>query len=589
MKKNKTKNRRPYAEELAAEVEADFLARREERRRLERQWELNLNFLAGRQYMDVSARGELVEDGKAFFWQNRGVFNHIAPIVELRLAKLGKINPVLTVRAQGGGDDEVSGAKRSEKLLRALADRLELKKLTAEATAWSETCGTAFYKVTWDGCADEARVSVVSPFEIYPDNLGADGLEEVKSLICARVADAGEVCETYKKRVAGGEVEVFSAGGKAVAKNAVTLIERYERPCGEFPDGRLLIAAAGVLLYAGDLPYVNGENGARDFPFVRQASMETTGSFFAQSVIERLIPVQRAFNAVKNRKHEFLNRLSMGVMNVEDGSLDAEELAEDGLSPGKILVYRQGAKPPEMLDMAGIPADFKEEEQNLLNEFTVISGVSDVASSSANATVSSGTALEILIEQDNERMTVVAERIRTAYRKVAVQLMRLYKQFVAGVKAVRDGTETGKISVEYVAGAEISDDVAIENENELLYGETKKKQMLLEMYESGILTDADGNLRAETKEKVLSLLGYGELAGDRGLSSLHSQKAKSENAALARTELSVDGYDDHKIHAEEHIRYVLGEDGSLDARAKSNFEKHIAEHKKRLQGAGGNK
>lgn len=589
MKKNKTKNRRPYAEELAAEVEADFLARREERRRLERQWELNLNFLAGRQYMDVSARGELVEDGKAFFWQNRGVFNHIAPIVELRLAKLGKINPVLTVRAQGGGDDEVSGAKRSEKLLRALADRLELKKLTAEATAWSETCGTAFYKVTWDGCADEARVSVVSPFEIYPDNLGADGLEEVKSLICARVVDAGEVCETYKKRVAGGEVEVFSAGGKAVAKNAVTLIERYERPCGEFPDGRLLIAAAGVLLYAGDLPYVNGENGARDFPFVRQASMETSGSFFAQSVIERLIPVQRAFNAVKNRKHEFLNRLSMGVMNVEDGSLDAEELAEDGLSPGKILVYRQGAKPPEMLDMAGIPADFKEEEQNLLNEFTVISGVSDVASSSANATVSSGTALEILIEQDNERMTVVAERIRTAYRKVAVQLMRLYKQFVAGVKAVRDGTETGKISVEYVAGAEISDDVAIENENELLYGETKKKQMLLEMYESGILTDADGNLRAETKEKVLSLLGYGELAGDRGLSSLHSQKAKSENAALARKELSVDGYDDHKIHAEEHIRYVLGEDGSLDARAKSNFEKHIAEHKKRLQGAGGNK
>lgn len=139
----------------------------------------------------------------------------------------------------------MSGAKRSEKLLRALADRLELKKLTAEATAWSETCGTAFYKVTWDGCADEARVSVVSPFEIYPDNLGADGLEEVKSLICARVADAGEVCETYKKRVAGGEVEVFSAGGKAVAKNAVTLIERYERPCGEFPDGRLLIAAAG--------------------------------------------------------------------------------------------------------------------------------------------------------------------------------------------------------------------------------------------------------------------------------------------------------------------------------------------------------
>lgn len=270
----------------------------------------------------------------------------------------------------------------------------------------------------------------------------------------------------------------------------------------------------------------------------------------------------------------------MGVMNVEDGSLDAEELAEDGLSPGKILVYRQGAKPPEMLDMAGIPADFKEEEQNLLNEFTVISGVSDVASSSANATVSSGTALEILIEQDNERMTVVAERIRTAYRKVAVQLMRLYKQFVAGVKAVRDGTETGKISVEYVAGAEISDDVAIENENELLYGETKKKQMLLEMYESGILTDADGNLRAETKEKVLSLLGYGELAGDRGRVRCIRRRPSRKTPRLRGKNFPVDGYDDHKIHAEEHIRYVLGEDGSLDARASTIIRKHIAEHKR---------
>lgn len=580
--KKSVKRRAAYAEELAAEVEADFESRREARKPLERQWELNLNFLAGRQYTDISARGELVEDGKAFFWQSRGVFNHIAPIMELRLAKLGKIDPVPSVRPRGGGDEEVSGAKRSEKLLRALADRLEFKKRMSEAAAWSETCGTAFYKVEWDGAAKEARIRVVPPFGIYPDHLGANGLEEVKSLICARVADADEIFALYGKRVKGGTVETIGSGGKCEAKNAVTVIERYERESAEFPRGRLLIAAAGQLLYAGELPYINGEDGARDFPFVRQASMETAGSFFGQSVIERLIPVQRAYNAVKNRKHEFINRHSMGVMNVEDGSLDTDELAEDGLSPGKILVYRQGAKPPEMLKMSAIPADFKEEEQNLLNEFTVISGVSDVASSSMNATVSSGTALEILIEQDNERMTVVAERIRAAYKKVAVQLMRLYRQFTAGAKAIVSDTEKGKVSVEYVAGAEINDDVVIENENELLYGEARKKEMLLDMYKSGIFTDGEGKLNAEIKEKILSLLGYGELAGDDGLRSLHAAKAKNENGKLVKKELSADGYDDHGVHIEEHVRYVLGEDGSLDAKARAYFAKHIAEHKKYL-------
>ena len=43
-------------------------------------------------------------------------------------------------------------------------------------------------------------------------------------------------------------------------------------------------------------------------------------------MVERAIPVQRAYNAVKNRKHEFLNRIAMGVLTVEDGSVDTDNL-----------------------------------------------------------------------------------------------------------------------------------------------------------------------------------------------------------------------------------------------------------------------
>ena len=40
---------------------------------------------------------------------------------------------------------------------------------------------------------------------------------------------------------------------------------------------------------------------------------------------------------IKNRKHEFLNRISMGVLTVEDGSVDLDNLSEAGLEKLKAL------------------------------------------------------------------------------------------------------------------------------------------------------------------------------------------------------------------------------------------------------------
>lgn len=165
----------------------------------------------------------------------------------------------------------------------------------------------------------------VPPFEIYPDSLYA-APAEVRSLIHARCVAAEEVYRLYGKRVAGGDVEVFGGGmgSAAVRHDAVTVIERYELPSEAFPNGRLVTVGGGELLYYGELPYINGENGKRAFPFVRQACRDTAGCFFGTSVVERLDPPsQRAYNAVKNRKHEFLNRLSLGVLNVESARWDA--------------------------------------------------------------------------------------------------------------------------------------------------------------------------------------------------------------------------------------------------------------------------
>ncbi len=591
-------------QKLIDTVEKEFSARQKERLSLERQWELNMNFLNGNQYCDINSRGELVSDGKTYFWQGREVYNHIAPLIESRMAKFSRIAPTVYVRPQSDDDKDIAAATLAEKVISESFKKNELEGVIKTVTAWSETCGTGFYKIVWDNKAGnqigqvggevvyegDVRIYPISPFEIFPDNLFCENLEDCSSVIHAKAMTVSKVREKYGVLLSGEEVGVYnlsSTGAKSskktaqtVIKDAVVVIEMYEKKSDEYPDGRLVTVAGGKLLYEGVLPYVNGENGERGFPFVKQTSLSTAGSFFGVSIVERLIPVQRAYNAVKNRKHEFLNRLSMGVMTVEDGSVDLDDLEEDGLSPGKILVYRQGAKAPELMQDTSMPDDFNAEEEKLLNEFVVVSGVSDVSSSSTNANIKSGSALEILVEQDNSRLLSSAENIRKSYLDISRQVIRLYAQFTAGLRAIKGQDEGGKIQIYYADERAVgSDDVYLEGENELLYTHSQKKEMVFKLYESGLLSDEEGNLRAITKEKILSLLGYKDLDYRKGMAKLQEEKAQRENEEMLKGEIEVEEIDDNAIHVDEHTRFVLCEYESLTEKQKQTFFAHIRAHK----------
>lgn len=66
-------------------------------------------------------------------------------------------------------------------------------------------------------------------------------------------------------------------------------------------------------------------------------------------LVDRLIPCQRSYNALKGRYAEFVNRLSLGEIIAEDGSVNTDKLLEDGISPGKVIIYRQGSVAPQII------------------------------------------------------------------------------------------------------------------------------------------------------------------------------------------------------------------------------------------------
>ena len=600
-----------FAEELVAEVKADYARRRENRRAIEQQWNLNMNFLRGNQYCDVAPNGEIGDEESYFYWQNRNVYNHIAPIVETRIAKLARVRPVMSVRAAGSEDADLKTARISTDVLNATCDRVDFPSVVSKVTLWSETLGTGFYKISWNGekgkvlgeisgapvAEGDVDVIAVSPYEIFPESLFRSELSEQNSIIYARAVHVDDIEAAYGVKVEGEDVDVFSlstvGGGKvraatkismATAPDSAVVIERYERPSKRFPEGRVVVVAGDKLLSVDKLPYKNGVDGARDFPFVKQDCVSQAGTFFGASVIERVIPLQRAYNAVKNRKHEFLNRITMGVITVEDGSVDTDELTADGLQPGKVIVYRQGATPPRIMAHESVPIDFSAEEERLNNEFITIGGVSEISRNSLIPTnVTSGVAIQLLIEQDETRLSVTAENVKKAIKAVAKQIIRLFKQFATQTRLMKIAGSNKKSELFYFNSSDVtSDDVVFDTENELSFTPAQKKNSVLELLSTGLLTDAEGNLTPRTKSKILEIMGYGGFDSALDLTALHIQKAQGENVDMQNEYVAVESFDDHKLHIAEHVRFLLSGETKLFKNAdelKRRIVKHIDEHK----------
>lgn len=620
-RKNPQKNKisKQKANKELVDFVLDELAKRQnERKNFENQWLLNANFVLGNQFCGINSSGDVADYDAQYFWQEHESFNNLAYLYESRLAKLARVRPSMTVLPSGSEEGDIQSAKVSKNILKSSIHKLSLSEKISRATKWSELCGTAFYKIFWDSNLGrivgidengnnihegDVELIVCPPFEIYPDNSSAEDLQDCTSLIHARAYHTTAIKSMYGVEVEGKELDVFSLDNlgkqsglgfyshtpkilKTTKSNHALVVEYYERPSTDFPNGRLIIVAGDTLIYNGELPFMNGDDGERVFPFARQCAFEQATNFWGASVIERLIPLQRAYNAVKNRKHEFLNRISMGVLTVEDGSVDTDDLEEEGVSPGKVLVYRQGSTPPIMMNYGSVPNEFTVEEDRLIDEMIRISGTGDLNTNLSALRNMSGVALQVLIEQDEAKLTMSAEQIRSAVKTIAKHILRLYKQFTTSKRVCRIIGENSAVQMFYFSASDLtSEDVIFETENEMNETSAQRRSMLLELLNHGLLHDENGKLNNRMRAKILELLGYGIWEQGQELTDLHRNKAQQENVDLLQNKVvpEVESFDDHATHIDEHISFILtnkfDKNSSHDVLFKQMLIEHINQHK----------
>ncbi|MBO5408218.1 MAG: hypothetical protein J6A61_02280 [Clostridia bacterium] len=609
------------SEKLAQFVCREFTDRAEKRNQLELKWNLNINFLNGNQYCDADYnQKKIFSIEKLYDYQERAVYNNIAPIIETRIAKLSAVVPQIGAMTNSSDLNDLSNAKISTAVLRSIHKQLNFPEKIAHAVSISEMLGTAFYKIIWQKDhgeflyrseketvkTGEVDTIVCSPYEIYPESLYVEQISEQKSIIHAHPYHVDEIKEKWGVTVEPNRVNLFSmtnitnvTGGLGWTSTAESVsqetkdnfdivLEYYEKPTKKHPDGRLLIVAYynEVLLYEGPLPYVNGKYHTRGYPFVKQTAINRPGCFFGISIIERLIPIQRDYNAIQNRINEYLNRAALGIPVIEDGSVDVDSLEYYGMPPGMPIVYGRGSEPPRFMDTPALPYSFLSKQDRLEEAFISISGISELSQfSRAPTNVTSGTALGILAQQDDTRLAVSAENIRNAVLEVARQWLRLYQQFALFERMLKlGGDELDNALIRWNKSNLLPENLELTTQNEIENSLLVKRELIRELYQMGLFTDPkSGRITACAKSKILSLLKMGDWENQMELETLNSTRATRENLKLREgISCSVKARDQHEIHIEEHTKYLLT--GEFEELEKTNpaiaelFEAHLKEH-----------
>lgn len=606
-----------FDEEIVEFVQAEYERRKSERLPFELQWRLNTEFLNGNQYLDIDPTSVSIQEIPKLYWyQEREVFNQIATIYETRVAQLARTIPMLKVRPASQDDNDIASAKVSSSLLQSTWYDRDLDVVWDDLCAWTELTGTALIKNVWNkdkgrtmmmmrvpkeptendlanGDTDQSAellegeyedvelkegdidVCVVSPYEFFPDNNFASSLKLCHSVIHAKAYNVRDIEEIWGIKVEPEKVDVmtlqqmqaglggvgYSVGGyrskSTQLKSHAVVKEYYERPTKKYPNGRFIVIANHKLLHLSEMPYRVGDDETRDFPFIMAQSIKKPGNFWGASVIERLIPIQRRYNALRNRKAEYLNLVAIGQWYEPEGAL--EEDVELDNSPGNIIRYRAASGKPEPVQFPSLPASFENEVQTLLNEFTAISGVSELSRySQAPSGVKSGVALSIANEQDNTRISNTAANLANCIKLMGKQWIRLYRQFVAEPRVLRTVGRDKDIEVaDWTASQLKSDDVIIENSSALAETPAQRRQMVFDMLGAGLFNREETSpISNAAREKILEMLEYGNWESSlMEMHRLQEQKAKRENMFIKQGQMmGLNDYDDDVLHIEMHNR-----------------------------------
>lgn len=629
------------------------------RQQIERQWYLNLAFYAGKQNVQLvptsnssgSNVGVRLYIPPAPYYRARPVVNRIRPIIRTELSKLTAQKPTATVVPATSEDADLSAAQAAEQIWNSIYWEKKLRSIFRQAMLWTLCTGTGFMKVYWDPSKKSSQwtdfspeekmmlaqmggpkekpadgdfcFESVTPFHIFVPDMLQEDIEDQPYVIQVQTRTPEWVKLNYGLDMPPNVMEASDilndsflnlVGAGEFRKDSILCYEVWIKPGNVdfMPEGGMFtIIGDRLVQFVKGNPYIH-----QQYPFAKIPHIPTS-RFYADSVINDLVPIQREYNRTRGQIVEAKNKMAHPQLMAAKGSIVASKITTE---PGQVIEYELGFPVPEPLPLQGLPAYVLQELDRSLMDFEDISGQHQVSKGQVPAGVTAATAINFLQEQDESMLSVTHEGIEEAFQKLGYQTLCYVKQYWDLPRQVKVTGKDGFYNVISFRGSDLRDntDIRIEAGSSLPTSKAAKQAFLMDMMTQGFIPPEKGlelmdmggvqrlyeeiqvdaaqasreNMRmaAVTQEQMseyaMTFVPKDPMTGqpnpEMGLIDPNTGQPLADQAGNPTEPpliVPVNSYDAHQVHIQIHNTYRKSQEfEQLSQETKNLFEQHVNQH-----------
>lgn len=387
-------------------------------------------------------------------------------------------------------------------------------------------------------------------------------------------------------------IPYVSWGSTSKTQGRCLVQEWHCRPSKDYPHGRLLIKAGGVVVYDSQEmgnPYFIEQEEWIWHPYTCLKYEEFIGRFLGKSLIEGLIPLQMRLNEINGAILENANTLAKPNLIAAIGQL------KKGITNGKganVYTYAiiPGADQPSILEGQPLPEQFFKERQVLIDNMARKAGTNFVMQGQAPTGVTAASAIQQLLENANTQQSSMMNAWETFHEQRFTKKLRFIHKFMKYPddtltkylkKLCKDALDE-QIN-DFVGSTDLADGVGVN----IVAGSTIPKskvteaQTYMDLAKAGALGPAvmeDSPRGEKYRTQLLEKLGLEPLDSEE---AMDLKKAKWENdRAIKGLPIEVSAYDKPEIHLPCHIGKIQ-DPKFLEAASdqqKIALDNHIKEH-----------
>lgn len=629
-------NRQNELKDFASWAKGEYTRAKSARSQIERQWYLNMAFYQGRQWVTYAPAsmgiGNKLVTPPAPPYRVRSTVNRVRSVIRTEMSRLTSNKPNASVVPASSEDEDLFAAQAGEQVWESLYSTHKLPTVFRRSIFWTVICGTGFMKIWWDKNTvvtlpdgteqrGDIKYAPVDPFHLFVPDLTEEEIENQPFVINAYTKSVDWVTKAYGegfKASVVGTTEIMENGflnlqaaGQNAKPDSVLVLEVWLKAGAHklFPKG-------GYATLVDDRVVAISQAGPlfkhQEFPFIKFDHIPT-GGFYAASVIEDVIPIQRELNRTRSQIIEAKNRMAKPQLIAPRGSIDPSKITSE---PGIVILYRPGLAPPQPLPLQPLPGYVLQEIDRSLADIEDVTSQHQVSKGGSPTGVTAATAISYLQERDDSVLATTYASVEAGWEKIAKQSLSHVNQFWETSRIVQVTGVDGSFDSIALKGADIQSgqDIRMEAGSALPVSKAARQALLMDMMTQGLIPPEKGlkmmeiggvnklyeemaiderqaqrenlrmrSLQIQDIEAHLAQANQSMQQADMGAPNVQTDAQTGEPMLMGQNMVPVNTWDNHAVHIDVHNRFRKSQSFELlDPQTQAQFEAHVQMHAQAL-------